>query len=109
MFARKFAIWADTTPEQRLRELDAMSADNEVILARMDDQHSRVCTASASSPRTRSRFSRTFARRVDERAQARRIPSWISSTSANGLRTWRQQATPRLALLDDLARRFLGS
>lgn len=30
-------MWADTTPEQRLRELDAMSADNEVILARMND------------------------------------------------------------------------
>lgn len=32
------AIWADTTPEERLRELDAMSADNEAMLARIDDE-----------------------------------------------------------------------
>lgn len=32
------AIWADATPEERLRELDAMSADNEAMLARIDDK-----------------------------------------------------------------------
>lgn len=31
------AIWADSTPEERLHELDAMSADNEARLAQLDD------------------------------------------------------------------------
>ena len=31
------AIWADASAEERLRELDAISADNDFMLARIDD------------------------------------------------------------------------
>jgi hypothetical protein len=30
-------IWAGTSPEERLRELDAMSAENELMLGRIDE------------------------------------------------------------------------
>jgi hypothetical protein len=32
------AIWADASAEERLRELEAISADNAVVLADMDDE-----------------------------------------------------------------------
>lgn len=52
-------IWADSTPEERLRELDAMSSENEIMLERMDGARlERVRELRAMSPETQGLLER---------------------------------------------------